>query len=583
VPSGGGLATLGVPRGGPDDQFLPLLINGLGELPGRMVVILDDVHEPSDPRILAGLEFLIRHAPPQLRLVLATRANPALPVARLRPEGTVTEVRVADLAFSRTEAAELLAGLQEPLSDSDVTALWTRTEGWAAGLRLAFLSLQGHPDPTGFVAAFSGDDRTVADYLLSEVLARQPAEDRNFLLDTSVADELTGELADAITGRQDSARQLAELERTSAFVAAIDPRRTWYRYHRLFAELLRVELRHQRSSNEVAELHRRAAHWHAGSRVTEKAVRHALAAEDWEFSAALLAERWALLTAESSTILRALLDLLPPELVEGDAELAMIAAENRLEVNGDLAGADFYLGLVEMLATSVPSDRQARFAAGWALGRLHRARVAADLDGVRAGASQLLARAPTLHGTSRWFVSADGLRLFGLSNLATAELWMGELEAATGHLEDALSLAGTMTSTAAEEFAELNCLSQLALVEVATGQLRRAAERGQEAVAFAERRGWSRTMQAFGGHLALAWATYQRDNLGAAEEHLERATQAARERTAMLAAALVRSWMLASTGKPNQGLTVLRGAVDAVQDAAGWRPPLVLSGRSSGC
>jgi LuxR family transcriptional regulator, maltose regulon positive regulatory protein len=284
--------------------------------------------------------------------------------------------------------------------------------------------------------------------------------------------------------------------------------------------------------------------------VTEEAVRHALAAEDWDYSAALLAERWAVLTAESSTILRALLDLLPPELIEGDAELAMIAAGNRLDVDGDLAGADFYLGLVEMLATSVPSDRQARFAAGWALCRLHRARVAGDLEVVRAAATELVELAPTLRGGSRWFVTADGLRLFGLSNLATAELWRGELEAAAGHLEDALSLAGTMTSTAGDEFAQLNCLSQLALVEVARGKPRRAAERGQVAVAFAERRGWSRVMQAFGGHLALAWANYQQDDLGAANHHLERATPAAHERHAILAAALVRSWMLASTGNP---------------------------------
>lgn len=170
-----------------------------------------------------------------------------------------------------------------------------------------------------------------------------------------------------------------------------------------------------------------------------------------------------------------------------------------------------------------------------------------------------------------------GLRLFGVVNLGTAELWSGELEAAARHLEEGLGLAETMTATAGEEFAQLNCLSQLALVEVARGRLRRAVERGQAAVAFAERRGWSQAMQAFGGHLALAWARYQQDDLSAADRHLERADHAARERTTMVAAALVRSWLLASKGHPDQGLTALRAAVGAVQDPTGWQLPAVLS------
>lgn len=282
--------------------------------------------------------------------------------------------------------------------------MWTRTEGWAAGLRLAFLSLYGHPDPTGFVAAFSGDDRAVADYLLTEVLARQSTEVRDFLLDTSITDQVSGGLADAVTGRLDSAKRLAELERTNAFVVAVDPGRTWYRYHRLFAELLRAELRHQRSPEEVAELHVRAARWHAADGVTLQAISHALTAEDWEYAAALLAERWAVLLAESASLLVGLLARLPPELIEEDAELAMIAAASRLEVD-DLAGADSYLGLVELHEAAVPGDRRVWFAAGWALARLHRARITGDLDGVRATAGELLALAPTLHGGSRWFVT----------------------------------------------------------------------------------------------------------------------------------------------------------------------------------
>jgi LuxR family maltose regulon positive regulatory protein len=351
-PPDGLLATLAPPGPGTAEAFLALLINGLGELPDPVVVVLDDLHELTDAQVLFGVEFLMRHAPSQLRLVLATRTDPALPVARLRVAGAVTELHAADLAFTQTEAGELLAGHGVTLSDADLGALWARTEGWAAGLRLAAQSLNHHADPSGFVAAFSGDHRTVADYLLEEVLARRPAEVRDFLLRTSVADRLTGALADALTGGQDGARRLVELERTNGFVLPLDPHRTTYRYHRLFAELLRAQL-HFRYPGQVPELHRKAAYWLATNGETVDAIRHAVAAEDWELARGLLVERWPAMTGVSVLTIRDLLARLPPDLVRGDAELAYIAAGSRITL-GDLDGADTFLQLAEANASSVP-------------------------------------------------------------------------------------------------------------------------------------------------------------------------------------------------------------------------------------
>jgi LuxR family maltose regulon positive regulatory protein len=569
------LAGLAPPTPGNRDTFVPLLVNGLGELPGPVVVVLDDLHELNDARVLAGLDFLVRHAPAQLRLVLASRTDPSLRLARRRAAGAVTEVRAAELAFTRAEAAELLAALGAGLSDGEVEALWTRTEGWAAGLRLAALSLREHPDPSGFVAEFSGDDRTVAGYLLGEVLYRQPADVRDFLLRTSVADQLTGELADALTGGRDGAQRLAALERANAFVVPLDLHRTAYRYHHLFAELLRTELLYDRGAEEVAQLHRRAARWHAADGVTVDAIRHAMAAGDWDHVRALLVERWGAMAATITT-LDSLLRKLPDDLVGGDPELAMIAAISRLDV-GDLDAAEAYLRLAEANAAAVPDERRTWFAAGLTQIRMHRARLLGDLDGVTDAARTLLELSATVDEVSPWSLHAADLRTAGLSNLGTAELWNGEVEAAARHFEESLQAATRDLLAPAEEFPVLNCMSQLALVEAVRGRLGHALERGREAIAFAERRGWSESMQAFGGHLALAWASYHRGNLGAAGRHLDAASKAARERMAVVATALVRGWVLTSRGQARAGLTALRGAVVATQGRAGWQPPPVLA------
>ena len=212
-------------------------------LPDDLDLVLDDYHLAEGPEIQPGLAFLLERLPPQLRLVISTRADPALPLARLRARGELTEVRAADLRFTLDETTAFLAdatGLD--LAPADVAALAARTEGWIASLQLAALSLRDQDDPSGFIAGFAGDDRYVVDYLVEEVLDRQPAELREFLLGTAILDRLTGPLCDAVTGATGGAQMLESLERRNLFVVPLDDQRRWYRYHHLFADVLRAHL-----------------------------------------------------------------------------------------------------------------------------------------------------------------------------------------------------------------------------------------------------------------------------------------------------------------------------------------------------
>jgi LuxR family maltose regulon positive regulatory protein len=212
------------------DEFLRVLVGGLSELDGPVVLILDDLHEATGQAVVGQLRFLLRHAPPQLRLVVATRADPPLALHRLRVAGQLSEIREAELAFTLEETRRLLEDHGVVLTAGELETLRRRTEGWAAGLRLAALSLRAHPRPERFVADLAGDDRAIAGYLVEEVLAAQPPELRAFLLRTSVVERLCGDLADALTGGADGARVLARLEREHVFTSATGPTRTWYRY-----------------------------------------------------------------------------------------------------------------------------------------------------------------------------------------------------------------------------------------------------------------------------------------------------------------------------------------------------------------
>ena len=276
------------------------------------VLVIDDLHELDSAEARQWLEVLLARLPPALRIVLSTREEPRLGLHRLRLAGELIEVRAPDLRFSLAETQRLLQAAGIGLSDRGVARLYERTEGWAAGLRLAAISLARHPDPERFVTEFSGSERTVADYLVAEVLERQPEPVRELLLRTSLLERVSGALADDLTGGSGSERILQELEDANAFVTALDVRRSWFRYHHLFADLLQLELRRVHPEL-VAGLHRAAAGWFEEYGDAVAAIRHAQAAHDWRHATRLLSEsRIGLVLDGRMATVRALLDAFPP-------------------------------------------------------------------------------------------------------------------------------------------------------------------------------------------------------------------------------------------------------------------------------
>ena len=262
----------------PIETVLTSVLNELSATPNDVVLVLDDYHLVDGPDLRDGMTFLLEHLPPHVHLVISSRADPLLPLARLRARGELVEVRAADLRFTPDEVAAYLndvIGLD--LAPDDIAALEGRTEGWIAALQLAAISMQGRTDIGGFIAQFAGNDRYIVDYLVEEVLQAQPDPVREFLLHTAVLDRLTGPLCDAVTGRDDGSQLLITLERANLFLVPLDDRREWYRYHHLFADVLRAHLLAEQP-DLVPLLHQRASQWYERHDLTEEAVRHALAA-----------------------------------------------------------------------------------------------------------------------------------------------------------------------------------------------------------------------------------------------------------------------------------------------------------------
>ncbi len=271
---------------------LPILVNGLNALPGPVVLVLDDYHRVKERSCHRQVGYLLSHLPPTAKLVLTTRADPPLPLARLRSTGDMVELRMSDLRFTPAEASALItrtAGVA--LAGPDLADLVGRTEGWPAGVYLAALSLRGHPSPASFVRQFSGNSRYVADLLVEEVLSRQPAHIRRFLARTAILGEFSAPLSDAVLGSADAAEIIGTLERENLFVVPVDENRGWYRYHRLFAQLLRSQLA-RAEPGIVPDLHRRASAWHQQAGSALEAISHALAGGDVASAVALIAGRW---------------------------------------------------------------------------------------------------------------------------------------------------------------------------------------------------------------------------------------------------------------------------------------------------
>lgn len=337
------------PQVPPAESLVALLINDIASEPSPMVLVLDDYQVIAAPEVHRAVAFLLEHQPPQLHLVLLTRQEPPLPLPRLRARGQVTQIGEQELRFTVEETAAFLRrtmGLD--VSDDTIAALAQRTEGWAAGLQLAALSWQEKSDDSGtFVLGFRGDNRYVMDYLVAEVVQRQPAEIQYFLCATSILDRLTAPLCDAVTGEAGSQGILERLERANLFVIPLDQRRAWYRYHRLFAEVLRSLL----APEDQAVLHRRAMDWYAAQGAVEPAIGHGLryAAASGDFGPAIAlvrrAAEGALLEGAIKTV-RGWLESLPEELVRDDRDL-LIYRGWALCLDGDLAAAEENARLAE--------------------------------------------------------------------------------------------------------------------------------------------------------------------------------------------------------------------------------------------
>ncbi len=464
------------------------VLSELADVHGGLTLVIEDLHELHSPEAPAQLTRLVTSLPPDAHAILTTRHDMPLRLHRLRLAGELAEIRAEDLRFTERETRELLDASGIALSAAGTALLYQRTEGWAAGLRLAVLSLAGHPDPERFVAEFSGNDRAVAEYLLAEMLDRQRPDVQDLLLRTSLLDRVNGELADLLTGRPGSEQILLDLEDANAFVESLDPGRTWFRYHHLFADLLRLVLRRTLPA-EIPALHRRAAGWFAQHGQVAEAIRHTQAASDWPEAARMLADHSFSLTLDGQAqTMQALVEAFPQG--ADHLELALVRAMGDL-AQGRLDEAAAHLAVAETYAETTPPERLRRLRVAIASLKLSLARRRGHLAGVVEQARFLAA---PVTGPSDEDIALDSdLRAVALMNLGIVEAWSLGLPDAERHLREGAVLAREI----GRPYLEVGCLAQLAFAYIfhsaAKPKSRAFAttqERCREAIALAERHGW---------------------------------------------------------------------------------------------
>jgi LuxR family transcriptional regulator, maltose regulon positive regulatory protein len=514
-------ALLSGPQSPPLEAVATAVINQLTALPveGEVMLVLDDYQLIEAPPVHGSVRFLLERLPPQLRLVLASRADPPLPLARLRARGQLAELRAADLRFTPEETAAFLreaTGLDLP--SASVAALQGRTEGWAVGVHLAALSLQGHADPARFVATFAGSHRYVLDYLTEEVLDRQPEQVIRFLLETSVLDRLSGPLCDAVTGRTDSQILLEEIERANLFLIPLDEVRGWWRYHHLFADLLRARLAHERPER-VPELHRAAAAWHEEHGFADDAVRHAVAAGEAAWAARLVELHVeALLRRSEGATLNRWLAALPAESVRARARLC-VAQAVRAIVGGRLEAVEPLLADAER-AFAITGDEPHEPSVG---------RARSVLANVPAGIAFLRADLARHRGDPARAVAFDQQALTHLSegdwllrsqvswNLGAADWLRGRLARA----EHALAEVAADRRAAGEGYLAMRVAYDLGQVQRAQGRLGAALAGYQQWLEGSAE--VDRQLAHVGmAQVGLAEVLYERDELEAAYEHATR-------------------------------------------------------------
>jgi LuxR family maltose regulon positive regulatory protein len=552
-----------VPAEAVEHSVLNRIAAELCRLPGPVVLVLDGVSQLSGVQWASDLEYVVRHSEQRLRLMLVGRWDPPLPLYRYRLAGALTEIRSSDLAFTRDEAARLLTLHDVRLGDAAMTALVDRTEGWAAGLRLFAATLQGHSDPDAAVATVSGDDTAIAEYFVGEVLRAQPPEVRRFLLETSVLDTFTPELAEAVTRDPRVRHILATLSRENAFISPVgDGER--FRYHRLFAELLRARLSWEQPE-QVACLHLRAAAWLTEQGAVIEAAGHAARAGEWTQAAAIVVADYAvgrLVIDGTRGRLGAIFRGLPdaphsPELAITRAALAVADGRRDLAID--------HLSQAQRMLSEDPggSDDAVRLA-----GLLVAAQPAVGFDAAITmdaigEAETLLAVAPADRTVRR-----PEIPVLLLVAKAAAQERCGPVEAVAASLAEAVAAAAEGC-----ESVTIGCLGRLALIEAYRGRLNRSVTLARRALELAESHGVKADRWPVTAQLALAWAEVERYDVEAADRHLRAAQPACApggDATAVAAFAIVRSRRLQARGELRCALGVLREAESADAPAPAW-------------
>ena len=517
------------------------LLMDLAPLRDRVWLVIDDVHELGAPEALRQLELLLMRASPELRFVLTSRPEVRLGLHQLRLEGELTEIREPDLRFSVAEAREMFAVAGVELPEPALALLHERTEGWAAGLRLAALSLAGHPDPERFAEEFSGSERTVSEYLLAEVLSRQSPEVLQLLLRTSVLDRVNGPLADALTGSSGGERILHKLDEANAFVVSLDAARSWFRYHHLFADLLQLELR-RTMPGEIPALHAAAARWYAEHDYPVEAIGHAQAARDWTLAARLLTDHWfSLFLDGQNATAHELLAGFPARVLAADVELTAVMAADEL-TRGSLAAAEGYLALVPPGSAAVPEDRHGRLHVLLAIVRLGIAQQRNNLPAAVEEARRLEAMAEAPDAAQLGL--GEELRGLALISLGITEVWAAQFDEAERHLQQGRALARRI----GRPFLEFTGLAHQAVIEAFRPSVP-MAKRSRQAIELARRHGWTDEPIAGMAYATLGAVLVWQGQLEEAEPWIEDAERTVR----------------AESGSAAVGVHFVRGALELVR------------------
>ncbi len=523
-----GVAVSGVPPGAArgraaENLFLLLLASVLAAQDPPVTLVLDGLHLIAEPKVLNGLDFLVRSVGSGLRLVASSRADPLLPLHRYRLTGQLAEIRGSDLAFSADEADLLLAQHGCTLSADSRVCLVRLTEGWAAGLRLAAISMAGHPEPDRFVRELHAEGSALTGYLVEEVLNAQPPEVRELLLSTSILDHVNAEAAGELAGNRQAGRILAALAHANAFVQPIGG--GWYRYHTLFAQMLRLTLKLEHP-DRIASLHRQAARWHERNGQLTGAVRHATEAGAWQLAASMVIDGLAIgeiIEPRGAPSLAGKFARMPRGEAWPQPQPYLVCAAADLSAGrpGPAAAA---LDAAEKILDRLPAGQEdaARLAA--AMIRLAASRRSGDLD----TATRAVACAEALTGrvSGRTLAQCAGIRAQVLLARGAVELWSGRLGEAARVLDSGVAAA----VAAAAEQTRIDCLSHLALAEALRGRLGRAAKLAGQATAACPADGHGPQ----GQHLkpaalaALAWVHLELHELGAARGRLEQLDTALR-------------------------------------------------------